>query len=121
MKSSIFLALVFMLASCAGADVRPVTDMKGVDTVAYENDLKECQEYASQKPGAAETAAKGGVGGGILGGILGLVGGGTGTKVAQGAGVGATIGVGGGSILGNKAQEDMVKNCLRGRGYKVLD
>ena len=55
------------------------------------------------------------------GGLIGLVGGGTGSNIAQAAGVGAVIGAAGGGYMGNKAQEDIVKKCLSGRGYKVLD
>ncbi|NCX41364.1 MAG: glycine zipper family protein, partial [Burkholderiaceae bacterium] len=38
--------MVLLLAACAGADVRPIVDMKGVNEARYENDLAECQNYA---------------------------------------------------------------------------
>jgi hypothetical protein len=60
----------------------------------YENDLKDCQAYAQQQSGMVETAAKR---------------------------VGAVIGGVGGVFSGNQAQDAVVKRCLSGRGYKVLN
>lgn len=113
--------IVLALTACAGADVRPVVDMQGVNSTKYEADLRDCQEYAKQKGGTLETGAKGAVGGAAVGGLIGLVGGGTGSNISQAAGVGAVVGAAGGGYMGNKAQEDIVKKCLSGRGYKVLD
>lgn len=121
MKIVYSLIPVLLLTACAGADVRPIVDTKGVDSVAYEQDLKDCQNFAAQKSGMAEASGTAAVSGAALGALFGLVGGGTGSNIAQGAGIGAVIGGAGGAYVGNKAQEDVVKNCLRGRGYKVLD
>lgn len=116
-----YLLMAVALTACAGADVRPVVDMQGVNTSKYEADLRDCQAYAKQKSGAVETGTKGAVGGAVVGSLVGLVGGGTGSNIAQAAGVGAVVGGAGGAYMGNKAQEDIVKKCLAGRGYKVLD
>ena len=40
--------IVLALTACAGADVRPVVDMQGVNSTKYEADLRDCQEYAKQ-------------------------------------------------------------------------
>jgi hypothetical protein len=109
------------LLGCAGADVRPLVDMKGVNQSAYENDLKECQAYAKDQSGMGETAAKGAGAGAVVGGLLGLVTGGNKTGIVQAAGAGAVIGGAGGAFSGNQAQEAVVKRCLSGRGYKVLN
>lgn len=106
---------------CAGANVRPLVDMKGVNQSAYENDLSECQTYAQQQSGMGETAAKGAGAGAVVGGLLGLVTGGNKTGIAQAAGAGAVIGAAGGAFSGNQSQEAVVKRCLSGRGYKVLN
>ena len=121
MKKISLLISVYLLTACAGSAVRPIVDMQGVNSDKYESDLRDCQNYASQKSGATETGAKAAVGGATIGALIGLVAGGTGSNIAQGAGIGAVVGGGGGAYAGNKAQEDIVKNCLRGRGYKVLD
>ena len=106
---------------CAGADVRPLVDMKGVNQNAYESDLKDCQAYAQQQSGMGSTAAKGAAAGVVVGGLLGLVTGGNGSGIAQAAGAGAVIGGAGGAYSGNQGQEAVVKRCLSGRGYKVLN
>ena len=115
------LLAITVTVGCAGADVRPLVDMKGVNQSAYENDLSECQAYAKQQSGMGETAAKGAGAGAVVGGLLGLVTGGNKTGIVQAAGAGAVIGGAGGAFTGNQAQEAVVKRCLSGRGYKVLN
>ncbi len=112
---------VVITVGCAGASVRPIVDMKGVNEAAYEKDLSECQAYAQQQSGMGETAAKGAGAGAVVGGLLGLVTGGNKTGIVQAAGAGAVVGGAGGAFSGNQAQEGVVKRCLSGRGYKVLN
>jgi hypothetical protein len=113
--------VVIAALGCAGANVRPLVDMKGVNNSAYEKDLQECQAYAKEQSGMGETAAKGAGAGAVVGGLLGLVTGGNATGIAQAAGAGAVIGAAGGAFTGNQGQEAVVKRCLSGRGYKVLN
>ena len=113
--------VIAVTVGCAGANVRPLVDMKGVNQATYESDLKDCQNYAQQQSGMGENAAKGGGAGAVVGGLLGLVTGGNATGIAQAAGAGAVIGAAGGAFTGNQAQEAVVKRCLSGRGYKVLN
>ena len=115
-----FLA-VTAVVGCAGADVRPIVDMKGVNQASYDKDLQECQDYAKEQSGMGSTAAKGAGAGVVVGGLLGLVTGGNASGIAQAAGAGAVIGAAGGAFSGNQAQEAVVKRCLSGRGYKVLN
>ncbi|WP_114638249.1 glycine zipper family protein [Polynucleobacter necessarius] len=110
-----------VLVGCAGADVRPIVDMKGVNESAYEKDLQECQAYAKDQSGMGSTAAKGAGAGAVVGGLLGLVTGGNASGIAQAAGAGAVIGGAGGAFSGNQSQEAVVKRCLSGRGYRVLN
>jgi len=113
--------VVITAVGCAGADVRPIVDMKGVNEAAYEKDLQECQAYAKEQSGMGETAAKGAGAGAVVGGLLGLVTGGNKTDIVQAAGAGAVLGGAGGAFSGNQAQEAVVKRCLGGRGYRVLN
>ena len=113
--------VVAVTVGCAGANVRPLVDMKGVNEATYESDLKDCQNDAQQQSGMGSTAAKGAGAGAVVGGLLGLVTGGNGSGIAQAAGAGAVIGGAGGAFSGNQAQEAVVKRCLSGRGYKVLN
>ena len=113
--------VVMVTVGCAGANVRPLVDMKGVNQATYESDLKDCQAYAQQQSGMGENAAKAAGAGAVVGGLLGLVTGGNSTGIVQAAGAGAVIGGAGGAFTGNQAQESVVKRCLSGRGYKVLN
>jgi hypothetical protein len=110
-----------LLTACAGAEVRPIVDMSGVNEARYEKDLAECQDYAKQATGMGGTAAKGAGAGAVVGGLLGLVAGSNTTGIVQSAGAGAVIGGAGGAYKGNDSQEAVVKKCLVGRGYKVLN
>ncbi len=78
-----------LLTACAGAEVRPIVDMKDVNGTRYEKDLAECQEYVKEASGMGGTAA-------------------------EGAGAGAVIGGGGGAYKGNESQEAVVKKMSRG-------
>ncbi len=115
------LAMVVFLSGCAGAGVRPIVDLQGKNRDVYENDLQQCQAYATQQAGAASGGAGGAAAGAVLGALLGLVAGGNRTNIAQVGGIGAVVGGAGGMYEGNKAQENVVKQCLRGRGYNVLN
>jgi hypothetical protein len=118
---TLWVLVIIAVIGCAGADVRPIVDMKGVNQTSYEKDLQECQEYAKEQSGMGSTAAKGAGAGAVVGGLLGLVTGGNASGIAQAAGAGAVIGTAGGAFTGNQAQEAVVKRCLGGRGYKVLN
>jgi uncharacterized protein YcfJ len=117
----IFPFIALGLLGCAGSDVRPIVDTKGINQSKYESDLQDCQAIAKQQSGMGETAAKGAGAGAVVGGLLGLVTGGNKTGIFQTAGAGAVLGGAGGAFSGNNAQESIVKKCLSGRGYKVLN
>lgn len=117
----IFPCIALGLLGCAGSDVRPIVDTKGINQSKYESDLQDCQAIAKQQSGMGETAAKGAGAGAVVGGLLGLVTGGNKTGIFQTAGAGAVLGGAGGAFSGNNAQESIVKKCLSGRGYKVLN
>ena len=102
--------VLVVAVSCAGADVRPLVDMKGVNEAAYEKDLSDCQAYAQQQSGMGETAAKGAGAGAVVGGLLGLVTGGNKTGIAQAAGLAA------GDLLASV----MVKGSLAHAGIGFL-
>lgn len=115
-KMIICLLTVSMVAGCA--TYRPIVDMKGVDRAAYESDLKECQEYAKQVDPSGE-AATGAAAGAVFGALLGAAIGGRG-YAGYGARVGAAQGVGAGAAHGMAGQIQIVRNCMAGRGYRVL-
>jgi outer membrane lipoprotein SlyB len=96
----------------------PIVDMRGVDPVVYNRDLAECGDYADQV-GVGQQAATGAVAGAVLGGAIGAV-----VKhhgVGEGAGAGAIIGGAKGVGSGLRERRTVVHNCLRNRGYAVLN
>ncbi len=111
------------LAGCADT-YRPIVDRQGVDPSAYERDLAECRDYARRVDPAA-SAAKGGLLGGAVGAAVGAVVGALTGNVGRGAAIGAAGGATGGvirgGIRGGARQKRVVRRCLRGRGYRVLD
>ena len=116
MNRLILSVLLVSLTACSSQ--RVIVDQRYSDMSNYSRDLAECQGYADQVP-TGEEVAKGAAGGAVVGGALGGIL--ENRDVKRGAGAGAVLGgVRGGSR--SKAEKDrVVKNCLRNRGYKVLN
>lgn len=118
----LFISAFSLLAGCAttgtGSNFRPIVDNKGVDLNRYEADLQECQAYAKSTPNAGKSAAGGAAAGAALGLALALIGG---DKKLASAGAGAVVGGAVGASAGEGSQRNIIKNCLKGRGYKVLN
>ena len=110
------LALGLLITGCSSAP-QPIIDTKGVNMSVYEQDLAECQQYSEQVD-TSSGVANGAAAGGIVGGAAGAIGGGSGTR---GAGVGAVIGAAKSGGRAAAEKQAVVKNCLRGRGYRVLN
>jgi outer membrane lipoprotein SlyB len=114
----VIIPMVALTVGCTTTD-EIIIDEKGVDMRHYEDDLAECKGY-SENVKTTEKAAKGATSGAVVGGLLGAVTGDS-ESVQQGAGVGAVTGGARGLNEGEKDTVRVVKNCLRGRGYKVLN
>ena len=119
------VAIAGILSGCSQTQ-QPMVDTKGVDSARYSQDNYECQQYANQVSPAGD-AAVGAVGGAAAGAALGaitgaLVGGvSAGTGAAVGAASGGALGLGGGAVTGVQNQREVYRNCMRGRGYNVLN
>jgi len=109
------LALTFFAVACA-ANPDPIVDMRGVDPVLYQQDLADCKVYTRQIQ-TEVGVAKGAAGGAAVGGAVGAISGDT----AKGAGIGAVAGGAKSAQLNEREKQQVVKNCLRGRGYRVLN
>lgn len=125
MRNSAVMATVLAvtLVGCAGhrhrsAD-RVIVDTKGVDLNAYYQDLDECQEYADDVA-VGRRAAGGAVAGAVIGGAVGAIAGNSRTA-ERAAGVGGVVGGAKGAGSGLRERDRVVKNCLSGRGYRVLN
>ena len=74
----------------------------------------------SDEVSTGRDAAEGAAGGAIIGGILGAIFGDSGTAGRM-AGGGAVIGAAGKAGDAEQEKSQGVKNCMRGRGYRVLN
>jgi outer membrane lipoprotein SlyB len=121
-KFMVAISVIALLSGCAassGANYRPLIDSKGVDFNRYESDLRECQAYATQTAGAAQSAVVGAVAGAVFGAVLAGAAGSRYDKKAS-ARVGAVTGAAGGAVEGERDQRSIINRCLAGRGYQVL-
>ena len=108
-------AVLVLQVGCA-SHPEPIIDTKGVNMAQYEADLADCQSYSDQvkiEKGVAKGAVAGGAVGGATGAVLGNAG--------DGAGVGAITGAARSAQIGEREKSQVMYNCLRGRGYRVLN
>ena len=116
MKKTITLLLcVTLIAGCAtrGSNYIPVVDLKNKNSVNYRVNLSECQTFAKKRMGAGEGALLGIFAGIVAAAITGTSNRGRNRAIALGATTGA--------YSNNETQESIIKKCLRGRGYIVLN
>jgi outer membrane lipoprotein SlyB len=111
------IACITLIAGCAAHRSKPVIDPVGVDMTRYEADVTECEQIATQ---VEQKAGAGAAGGAVVGGLIGAIVGGRKSAVA-GAGVGAVSGGARGTAATQREKSTVVKNCLRNRGYKILN
>ncbi|MGR5174996.1 glycine zipper family protein [Vibrio parahaemolyticus] len=132
MKYKTSIALLLFVTFSASSNV--IVDTKNVDQEKYHADMYECQQYSQQvDANEGRSGGSGLLGSTAKGAALGAAGtaiaGGRGTKGAQ---VGAGIGLIGGALkhssekkqkesLYQSEQESVVRNCLQGRGYTLLN
>ncbi len=112
----IMVTLAGALAACSSAP-GPIVDTQGIDMNGYYQDLAACERYADQvrmETGVAKGAAAGGAIGAVTGAILG-------ESVLEYGGVGAVAGGAKSAIDADQEKSEVVKRCMLGRGYKVLN
>ena len=111
------LLTLALVGGCAAGGSKPIIDPAGVDMGRYQYDLAECQQIAKQ---VDQKAGAGAVGGAVVGGLVGAI---TGNRerVKKSAGVGAVLGGAKGAGATQRERDLVVKNCLRNRGYRVLN
>ena len=117
MKPICILTTIILLSGCASQ--RIIIDEQGTDMSNYANDLAECRAYADQVPKGSEVA-KGAAGGAVIGGALGAILD-SGRTAGKAAGAGAVTGAVRGGSKAENEKDRVVKNCLRNRGYRVLN
>jgi uncharacterized protein YcfJ len=125
--------LIFGVAVATSAHANVVVDMSQIeDYTQYQTDLQQCEGLAVQNQPSApqrESVAGTAVKGAAVGAAAGAISGGSGSKAAKkGAGAGVIVAAGRNSrerrdASANAAEQkdQIVKNCMRGRGYNVLN
>ena len=108
--------LVTLLVVACAANPKPIIDTKGVDPELYARDMAECEEYTEEIIVAAG-AAKGTATGAAVGAATGAVNG----DVSRGAALGGIWGGSRSALEADREQQRVWKNCMRGRGYRVLN
>ena len=133
MKTLLSMASVMVIGIQTAHANNVVVDMSQVqDYTQYQTDLQQCEGLAVQKqPDAPQREAVAGtaVRGPAVGATAGAISGGSGSKAAKkGAGIGVIAAASRNSrnrraaSANASAQTDqIVKNCMRGRGYNVLN
>ena len=106
-----------LLGGCAADPNKPIIDPEGVDMAQFEADREKCEQVALQVEQKAGTEA---VTGAVVLGLIGAIFGDSDT-IKKSAAAGAVSG--GAKGLGKTELERsrVVKNCLRSRGYEVLN
>jgi len=116
-----FLAAPLLLLVLAGCAYRPVVDAKtSAHPERYDSDLADCRELAKQGANPGGSAAGGALIGAGVGAAFAAA---TGNRDAAGraAGGGAVLGGAKGAGTGADEQRTIVRNCMKGRGYAVLN
>ena len=121
--SSLLILPLLSLASCGSIEDlsgnNPIIDTQGVNMARYDADLAQCEAYADEVA-IAQKAGAGAVSGAVVGGVLGAIVGNSDTA-QRGAGIGAVGGGARGVGQGIQERERVIKRCLIGRGYRVLN
>jgi hypothetical protein len=113
----LIICMAVLAAACTTTN-EIIIDQKGVNMSQYEADLADCQTYAEQVA-VGKKAAKGAGSGAVVGGAIGAID--DRRDAGEGAAVGAVLGGVKGISEGERDQVRVVKNCLRGRGYRILN
>ena len=117
--AGIGLTATLFLTGCTTTD-EIIIDRKGVDMARYAADKAECEQYAAEVR-TGEKAIRGAASGAVVGGAIGGIAGDSSESAARGAGIGAVTGTAKGISRGERDKVRVVKQCLRGRGYRVLN
>lgn len=124
MKKIIILFSILFLSSCA--TYHPVVDSQSVsDQTKYNRDVTDCRVLASQNTDTFRSVAKDSLIGGAIGAgtgtLLGVITGNTAKGLATGAVIGGLAGGTKGAYDSENEYETIFRNCMRGRGYYVLN
>mgnify|MGYP001813119529 FL=1 len=117
MRHAAVVVLAALIAGCAARPV-PIIDTKGVDPGRLAEDWDECEAYTEEIM-VAKGIGKGATVGAAVGAATGAVS--SRRDVGEAAGVGAIYGGTRSGLDADREKQKVFKNCMRGRGYRVLN
>jgi outer membrane lipoprotein SlyB len=109
----IALTAAVLISACAS---KPIVDTYNTDMVQYQKDLADCEHVAEQVESGKITGKSAAFGAGV-GAAYGVIGG----DIGSAAATGAVTGGAGGLLKSDNEKAKVTKNCLRHRGYAVLN
>jgi uncharacterized protein YcfJ len=119
MRTLTILMTIPLLAAAAcgefGSDYVPILD--GPKTTTYLSDLESCQDLARGQSFDENTIGATVIGG-VVGGAFGDQSGGV--TSAEGALIGAVLGLFGGAIDETEQRQSIARECMKGRGHRVV-
>ena len=122
-KLFLYLNLCFVIG-CAQTDLSDrndiaIIDTRGVDESVFKKDYSECSDFAKNIDLTERTLKQGAVAGATGAAVGAIIGGEEGAKKIGGSA--AVLNAVEANLDGRNEQAKIIKNCLRGRGYKVLN
>ena len=122
-KLFLYLNLCFAIG-CAQTDLSDrndiaIIDTRGVDESVFKKDYSECSDFAKNIDLTERTLKQGAVAGATGAAVGAIIGGEEAAKKIGGSA--AVLNAVEANLDGRNEQAKIIKNCLRGRGYKVLN
>ena len=122
-KLFLYLNLCFVIG-CAQTDLSDrndiaIIDTRGVDESVFKKDYSECSDFAKNIDLTDRTLRQGAVAGATGAAVGAIIGGEEAAKKIGGSA--AVLNAVEANLDGRNEQAKIIKNCLRGRGYKVLN
>ena len=124
MKKLFLYANLCFVIGCAQTDLSDrndiaVIDTRGVDESVFKKDYSECSDFAKNIDLTERTLKQGAVAGATGAAVGAIIGGEEAAKKIGGSA--AVLNAVEANLDGRNEQAKIIKNCLRGRGYKVLN
>ena len=122
-KLFLYLNLCFVIG-CAQTDLSDrndiaIIDTRGVDESVFKKDYSECSDFAKNIDLTDRTLRQGAVAGATGAAVGAIIGGEEAAKKIGGSA--AVLNAVEANLDGRSEQAKIIKNCLRGRGYKILN
>ena len=124
MKKLFLYVNLCSVIGCAQTDLSDrndiaIIDTRGVDESVFKKDYSECSDFAKNIDLTERTLKQGAVAGATGAAVGAIIGGEEAAKKIGGSA--AVLNAVEANLDGRNEQAKIIKNCLRGRGYKVLN